>query len=280
LGYTVPAAIAGADRYATSAAVATAAASSAAVGTINGVKTAIIATGANFPDALAAGSAAYAKRLPILLTDPNTLSASVGTTITSLGIKNALIMGGTSAVSAAVETAIKALGVTTTRVAGADRFATAAAMAQIDINPAFSGGLSMSAATITLASGLNFPDALVAAEFGNPIVLNDAFPAASGAFLTANAALISTILAIGGTAVISAADLAAAANAVSPIAAGATIAAVAGGTSFTATFGAAVNTPVLANFLINNAAIGAGFVQQTGLATFLVWGLPAPLKAR
>ncbi len=281
LGYTVPAAIAGADRYATSAAVATAAASSAAVGTINGVKTAIIATGANFPDALSAGSAAYAKHLPILLTDPNTLSPSVGTAITSLGIKNALIMGGTSAISAAVETSIKALngGITTTRVAGADRFATAAAMAQLDINPAFSGGLSMSATTITLASGLNFPDALVAAEFGNPIILNDAFPPASGAFLTANAALISTILAIGGTAVISAADLAAAANAVSPVAAGATIAAVSGGTSFTATFGAAVNTPVLANFLINNAAIGAGNVQQTGLTTFLVWGLAAPLKA-
>jgi putative cell wall-binding protein len=274
LGYTVPAAIAGADRYATSAAVATAASASAPVGTVNGLKTAIIATGANFPDALSAGSAAYFAHLPILLTDPNTLSASVGTAVTTLGIKNALIMGGPSAVSAGVETAIKALngGVTTTRVAGATRFETAADMAQLDINPAFSGGLGMPAANIVLASGLNFPDALVAAEFKAPIILNDAFPPASATFLSNNAALITTITAIGGPAVISAADLAAAAAAVSPAAGAATFAAVAGGTSFTVTFAAPVNTPlVVGNFLYNNGALPAGsVVGQTGPASFLV----------
>jgi putative cell wall-binding protein len=280
LGYSVPTAIAGADRYATSAAVATAAAASAPVGTINGLKTAIIATGENFPDALSAGAAAYAKHLPILLTTTASLSPSVGPVVTALGIKNVLIMGGPSAVSAATETAIKALGVTTTRVAGATRFETAADMAQLAINPAFSGGLSMSASTIILASGLNFPDALVAAEFGAPIILNDTFPPASAAFLTANAALVNTIIAIGGTAVISDADLAAAASAVSPAGAAATFAAVAGGTSFTVTFGAPVNAAV-GNFLINNTLIPGGLIQQTGAMSFLVhgWGAIHPALA-
>jgi putative cell wall-binding protein len=280
LGYTVPAAIAGADRFATSAAVATAAAASAPVGTIGGAKTAIIATGLNFPDALSAGSAAYFAHLPILLTDSATLSPTVGPAVTALGIKNALIMGGPAAISAAVETSIKALngGITTTRVAGATRFETAADMATLDIAPAFSGGLAMSAANIVLASGLNFPDALVAAEFKAPIVLDGAgLPMATSTFLSTNAALISTITAIGGPAAVADADLAAAANAVSPVAGAATFAAVAGGTSFTVTFGAPVNTPLTlgvgGNFLLNNAAFG-GNVQQTGAASFLVWGIP------
>jgi putative cell wall-binding protein len=283
LGYTVPAAIAGANRYETSAAVATAAAASAPVGTVNGLKTAIIATGLNFPDALSAGSAAYFAHLPILLTDSTTLSATVGPAIMSLGIKNALIMGGPSAVSAAVETSIKALngGVTTTRVAGVTRFETAADMAQLDINPVFSGGLGMPAANIVLASGLNFPDALVAAEFKAPILLNDALPPASSTFLSTNAALISTITAIGGTAVISDADLTAAANAVSPVAGAATFAGNAGGTSFTVTFGAPINTPLVVtgvpqpNILLNNGVIpGAPLVQQTGASSFLVYNTP------
>jgi hypothetical protein len=276
LGYTVPTAISGADRYATSAAVATAEAGSAPIGTVGGLKTAILATGANFPDALAAGSAAYFAHIPILLTDPNTLSTAVSTALTSLGIQHVIIMGGTSAVSSAVETAVQALmvngvAITTQRVSGADRFATAADMAQLDISANFSGGLSMPATNIVLASGLNFPDALVAAEFKAPIVLDDSLPAASTTFLSTNAALITTITAIGGTAAVSDADLAAAASAVSPSAGAATFTAVAGGTSFVATFAAPVNTLSTANFLWNNGPLPAGAtVNQTGPASYLI----------
>jgi putative cell wall-binding protein len=279
LGYTVTV-ISGADRYATSAAVASSAVNSAPVGTVGGLKTAILATGANFPDALAAGSASFVGHLPILLTDPNTLSTSVSTELTTLGIKNVIIMGGTSAVSAAVETAVKALGLTTQRVMGATRYDTATAMATLDITPVFSGGIGLSAANVVLASGLNFPDALVSAELKSPIVLDGTgLPTQTAAWLTANGALIANVQAVGGTAVIPAADLAAALAAVAPSAGTVTFAAVAGGTSFTATFSAAVNTPTVGNFLVNNALNGrglnAGAVTQTGLTTFLVSGLAA-----
>jgi len=279
LGYTVTV-VSGADRYATSAAVASSAVNSAPVGLVNGLKTAILATGANFPDALTAGAAAYNNHFPVLLTDPNTLSASVSTELTTLGIKNVIIMGGTSAVSTGVETAVKALNITTMREAGATRYDTATAMATFDITPTFSGGAGMSAANVVLASGLNFPDALVSAELRSPILLDGAgLPTQTAAWLTANGGAIGNVQAVGGTAVIPAADLAAALAAVAPAAGTATLSAVAGGTSFTVTFSAAVNTPTVGNFLINNALNGRGLnaavVTQTGLTTFLVSGLAA-----
>jgi putative cell wall-binding protein len=283
LGYIVPAAIAGADRYATAAAVATASTASAPIGTVGGKKTAILASGANFPDALAAGSASYAAHLPILLTDPNTLSAATSAAITSLGITNVLIAGGTSAVSAAVETAVKALAggtVTTARLAGADRFATSVAIASFDVNAVISGGLGMSTANIVLASGLNFPDALVASEFKSPVVLDDALPASVATWLGTIGSAAGNILALGGTSAVADADLAAAQAAANPTGGAATITAVAGATSFTVTFSVAVNTPVAANFTLNNGAAGAGIGVPAATTTpnqFLV-PVNAPLK--
>jgi len=295
LGYTVPAAIAGADRYATAAAVATASTTFAGIGTLGGKKTAIIASGANFPDALAAGSAAYQAHFPILLTDPNTLSAATSAEITSLGVTNVLIAGGTAAVSTAVETSLKALAsgaLTTTRLAGADRFATSVAIATFDVNAAVSGGLGMSTANAILASGLNFPDALVASEFKAPVVLDDPLPASVAAWLAG--AGIGNIIALGGTAAVPDADLTAAGTAGTPTAGTAVISgAVAGGTSFIVTFSAAAQVVNLAGFLLNNAAIPVGAVSvscpapanaaspcisQTGLSTYLVHGLLAPLN--
>jgi len=273
LGYIVPAAVAGADRYATAAAVATASTAFAPIGTVGGRKTAIIATGANFPDALASGAASYKAHLPILLTDPATLSAATSAAITSLGITNVLIAGGTSAVSAAVETSLKALAggaLTTTRLSGADRFATSVAIAGFEVNAVISGGLGMSTANVILASGLNFPDAEVASEFASPVVLDDPLPASVATWLGAIGAGIGNILALGGTAVVPAADLTAAQAAANPTGGTATIAAVAGGNTFTVTFSVAVNTPLYTNFTLNNGAGGAGLLAVNGVNATLV----------
>jgi putative cell wall-binding protein len=284
LGYTVPTAIAGATRYDTAAAIAAAATASAPVGTLGGKKTAIIATGQNFPDALAAGSASFFAHFPVLLTTTATLSAQTSAAITTLGITNVLIAGGPAAVSAGVETSLKALAggaLTTTRLAGITRFETSVAWATFDINAVIAGGLGMSAANVILASGLNFPDALVGAEFAAPIVLNDTLPPSVATFLGANSASIKTITALGGTAAVSDADLAAAVAATTPTAGTATIAAVAGGTSFTVTFSAAAKTPVAANFTLNNGMGGAGIgvPAATGVPNqFLVPITGAPLK--
>jgi putative cell wall-binding protein len=265
LGYTVNR-VAGANRYDTAAKVAAASAGFRAIGTIGGVKTAYLATGTNFPDALSAGSGSYVKNLPILLTNPTTLSAETSAAITALGIKNVIILGGPVAVSTGVETAVKALGATTSRLNGPTRFDTAAAVATNDSNPVISGGLGMSLANIALPSGLNFPDALVAAEIQSPTVLcADPAPSATTAFLSTNAAAIGNITALGGTAAVSAACLTAAQTAATPSAGTVTFAAVAGGTSFTATFAKAVNTPINTNFKLNNgvAGVSIGAVDPT-----------------
>ena len=55
--------------------------------------------------------------------------------------------------------------VTPTRLAGADRYATAVAISQ-DTYPG-----SPSVSTLYVASGANFPDALVGAALGKPVVL-------------------------------------------------------------------------------------------------------------
>jgi putative cell wall-binding protein len=272
-GYTVPTAIAGADRYATAAAIATAAVAIKPVGTVGGLKTAILATGLNFPDALAAGPAAYFGHLPILLTGPNTLSASASSAITSLGITGVIIMGGDNAVSSAVETAVQALTVggnpvATARIDGPTRFATATAMDDLEVTPVAGGGLGMSAENVVLASGLNFPDALVGAELTSPIVLDDPLPPATVAWLTANGPGISNIEALGGPNAVPAADLVAAQAAASVFPRSATIAAVAGGVSFAVTFAGAVVPPTPSNFTINGGAGGAGISA--------VWPGPTP----
>jgi putative cell wall-binding protein len=99
---------------------------SATIGTVDGAKTAIIASGAGFADALAVGPLAYARSLPIVLTDPDTLSPQAAQTLEDLGIQQVIIAGGTNAVSVAVEDAIHGLGVATlARLGGVDRSDTA-----------------------------------------------------------------------------------------------------------------------------------------------------------
>ncbi|NUR29863.1 MAG: hypothetical protein HOV83_29105 [Catenulispora sp.] len=119
---------AGSSRYDTALAIATAPPPSA-VGRINGQPTALLASGAAFPDALAGSAVASGAGLPILLSDPHTLSPQAADVIRRLGITQVLVLGGTAAVSPAVENRLRELGVTTRRLAGSDRGSTAAAIA-------------------------------------------------------------------------------------------------------------------------------------------------------
>jgi putative cell wall-binding protein len=114
----------------------------------------VLARGDAFADALAGTPLAAAKAGPLLLTPATSLSP-----VTANEIKRVLprgqavfLLGGTAAISAGVATAIKDLGFNPVRLAGPDRYATATAIArQI---PDRTG--------IFLATGLSFPDALVA----------------------------------------------------------------------------------------------------------------------
>lgn len=137
---------AGPDRYATSAAI-------VAANYQPGVPVVYVATGTNFPDALAGGAAAARDGGPLLLVEPDAIPASVGSELSTLAPSRIVILGGTASVSASVQTALQAYTKgTVTRVSGADRYATAAALADTfpTGTPAY------------VATGTNFPDALAA----------------------------------------------------------------------------------------------------------------------
>jgi putative cell wall-binding protein/peptidoglycan hydrolase-like protein with peptidoglycan-binding domain len=151
--------LAGKDRYGTVAAV--------AATYTPGVEVAYVATGADFPDALAGAAAAGAKGGPVLLTRKDALPDAVAAELARLRPKRLVVLGSTSVVSALVEKDLARFATTgkVERVAGSDRYATAAA-------------LSKTAGTPTEAfvvSGADFPDALaataVAGRQGAPVLL-------------------------------------------------------------------------------------------------------------
>lgn len=141
---------AGADRYATSA--------QALSEYAPGVATLYVATGASFPDALAAGAAAGADD-PVLLVNPTGLSAATTAAVARLQPGQIVLVGGASALPDAIGATLAGYASQGwTRVAGPNRYATAGAIAA----DAFPAG----AATAYLASGVAFPDALTGSALG------------------------------------------------------------------------------------------------------------------
>src|SRR6185437_12527687 len=120
----------GADRYATALAVADA---------LGDPSTVMLATGTNFPDALAAGPAAASVGGVVLLSDGTALPSSVSTYLTAHPGK-VYAIGGPAIIAYPSATAL----------VGADRYATAAAVAT---------KFFTSPTTIGVASGVKFADA-------------------------------------------------------------------------------------------------------------------------
>jgi putative cell wall-binding protein len=133
--------------------------------------TVYVASGAAFPDALAASAAAAHVGAPVLLTLPGSLPTGTHDELVALNPSKVVLVGGPSAVSAAVKTAIQtALPNATISRVGADigtRYDTAAALSQ----SAF--GTNVPVAYV--ASGETFPDALsgsaAAGTLGGPVLL-------------------------------------------------------------------------------------------------------------
>ncbi len=85
-----------------------------------------VATGENFPDALAAAPAAALGRAPILLVAKDSIPTATADELMRLDPDRIVIVGGTGVISPAVETALGAYAPTVDRIAGADRYQTAA----------------------------------------------------------------------------------------------------------------------------------------------------------
>lgn len=150
--------LAGADRFATSVAV--------AKQSPTGVAVVYIANGFNYPDALSAAPAAAVQGGPLLLTDPLALPDVVRNEIVRLQPAQIVVVGGVAAVSDVVFQELSALA-PTRRDSGVDRFETS----QVVNRRAFTGGASAA----FIASGLNFPDALsasaAAGSSASPVIL-------------------------------------------------------------------------------------------------------------
>ena len=173
--------IAGSDRYETAKLVGEAAPASN-VGVTNNRRTALLATGINFPDALAGGPVSYSGKFPTLLTPTSNLSPHTKAAITSLGIQHVLILGGPAAVSNAVVSELSAMGVTSDRVFGADRFETAARIADLALQ-----FLGFDNKHVNIATGTRFPDALAGGPHGGKeksvILLTGSVPPATAKWL-------------------------------------------------------------------------------------------------
>jgi len=152
----------GLDRYETAA----------AVGAIwQEAGTVFVATGAKFPDALAAGAAASAYGVPVLLVRPDSVPESTRLLLERLAPTTIVLAGGPAAISVAVEDQLRALtGATIEREGGLDRYETA----DLLTGDAWDGYVSE---RVWVASGRDFADPLIAstaaAVFGDAFVLID-----------------------------------------------------------------------------------------------------------
>jgi putative cell wall-binding protein len=140
--------IAGADRYETAAAI-----SASAVEPGRGFV--YVASGADFPDALAASAVAGTRRTSVLLVSHDAIPDAVRTELQRLKPVNIYVLGGTAAVSDAVVQELQQYvshGVA--RIAGADRYETAAKVSSSFFSP--------DVAYTYVATGESFADALAA----------------------------------------------------------------------------------------------------------------------
>jgi len=153
--------IGGADRYETAAMISHAYFAP-------GIKTVYVATGMNFPDALAGVPGAARAGAPILLVGTDNLPAATAAEIDRLAPDEIVILGGPAAVHNSVETELSAHAPAVRRLYGKDRYATAATISAA----AYPDGADMA----FVAVGTNFPDAVAAgpaaAHLGGPLLLS------------------------------------------------------------------------------------------------------------
>jgi len=297
LGYTVDR-VSGADRYATADAVYDKIQSIGGIGSYDGGKAVIVATGENFPDALSVGAMGHTQVFPVLLTKGEALTSGTSAILDSEtnAIKQVIVVGGTSAVSAAIATEIAALkngavALELTRVSGATRYDTAVEVATFMRKSTTLDGLGMTIDTALLVDGTTHYDAVsaiglagngqnadasglyAAVSADNSVILltdggGSALHSSTSTYLGTVKSAISQVRAIGATATISDAVLAEAKTAVTQVTPTVSATPGEGASSVTFTFSEAMTcvkdstgAGLTTNYLKNNAALaGSDFV--------------------
>lgn len=179
----------GANRYVTSAEV-----SKRSFTTPQGVV--FVASGADFPDALAGGAAAAKQVSPLLLTRPDRLSADVTAEIKRLAPSKIYVLGGANAVHDSTMAALNDLAATE-RIGGSNRYETAANISKASF---------AAASTVYIASGAGFADALsggpAAAKQGAPLLLTPSAELAPAARAELQRLQPTQVTVLGGSAAI------------------------------------------------------------------------------
>lgn len=159
-----------------------------------------IATGTNYPDALAAAPAAALNGGPLLLNGGASVLPVVKAEIQRLRPQRVVVVGGPNAIPDSVVTDLRSLVGTVDRINGADRYDTARKV----VADAFG-----SVSNAYLATAHNYPDALSAAAAagaqGIPVLLVDGASSAVDGNTRAliNQLGITKVTVVGGTAVVS-----------------------------------------------------------------------------
>lgn len=166
-------------------------------------RTVVLASGSNYPDALAAASLAGAYDAPIVLTEPNSLSVDAADMIEQLSPKVIYVVGGEAAVSkAAVDTAAyyAADGCKVFRIAGDTRLETSLAIAKRVRQK------STASDTLIVATGFNYADALSVSPFAfaykSPIFLCGSNGLSADAISYISGAGFKRAILVGGTAAV------------------------------------------------------------------------------
>ncbi len=139
--------LAGPDRYATAVAI-------SQQHFPSGSEIVYVASGQNFPDALAATAAAGADQAPLLLVRRDALPAQTASELARLQPRRVIVVGGTAVVSNAVLTEIGGHAELVSRVGGFDRYDTAARLAAQEF--------PRSVSTVFVAAGASYADVLAA----------------------------------------------------------------------------------------------------------------------
>ena len=219
--------LAGADRYATASAI------SSEIGTTGSWcgtddTTAILANGMDMSDAISAGPVAYALELPLLLSGMDVLPEASSAFISGEKVERVVILGGTGSVSEGVADAVKALGAAVTRVGGESAAETSAMLAE-RMTGDCSDDLQTDTTRVALVNSVATADGVSAgpvlgAGFGDgpvPVLLvTDELPASVRDYLAKTPEVDASgdktnlsVVAVGGTAVVSEAVMAAAVEA-------------------------------------------------------------------
>jgi putative cell wall-binding protein len=177
---------AGSDRYGTAAALA---------GYLVSPHTVYVATGENFPDALASAPAAARDGAPLLLVSSAGIPSVTREALERISPEQIIILGGTGVIPESVATQLEAYG-EVTRIAGSTRYSTAVAIAET----------LPGTGKVMVVSGEDYVDAAAAgaaAGFeGVPLILvkGSSIPAESRLFFSSRR--LSTIEVIGGPAAV------------------------------------------------------------------------------